>query len=600
MSDYIFVGPEVGVANHVEIPVFHMAITGQTQLSGKTTAIKTLAVRAVDLGYKILIFDTKETGREYAGFGDEIPACMRETTDSFILIGLLESIFQRRLTRYYATLDRLAEGVGSFDDVIERGKELEQRTRSPFLKDAARVLYKLMERLRYETAKVETVEELQMPYEINRMGINQFSKEAQQLIVRNAFEDLLRKYNRKTIPMLDEAFKFIPQRYSSACTETVQRVITQGAKTGLYVWIATQFLAPTDKDPLKACAVRILGTQDHPTEVKHTMDLIPFKGFTKEDVMKLPLGHFIVVTKKFAKLTYLLPQGVPRSMGRKVATRELTPEYIRDQILSRLRKEEEDDEVWRQKCERLEARIKEVEGEKKRLQEKLEKAPKAEPKPVQRLKEELMQLKTSHRSLIESEHALKEKVTKLGTENTSLKGEIEAFQCFKEALAKILPTQPMSAPRFESKTEPTLSEAQLLAMVDARVKRRLVEVREMKVVEVDVGDRIKELVKDDYVERLVQRLNALPEVAKKAARWLHQKKEVKIGDLYYQFYQKTGRIPGAFYINVVNPLEEAWLIKNEAGNIRWVLEERLQVELKHIVSEGDVHSMRDYLLSLLL
>ena len=117
--------------------------------------------------------------------------------------------------------------------------------------------------------------------------------------MKNSFEDLLRIYKRKTIGVIDESFKFLPQGYSSAATRAVMNVITQGAKTGLYTWIATQFLAVTDKDPLKACAVKFLGTQDHITEVKHTLDLIPeARGkFSADDIMKLKLGHWILVRK---------------------------------------------------------------------------------------------------------------------------------------------------------------------------------------------------------------------------------------------------------------------------------------------------------------
>jgi len=351
-SETLLVGPEVQTCQPVRIPVFHTLFSGQTQLSGKTTALKTLATRALEHGYRVLVFDTKENEADYQGFGAEVPVVMRESTDSFVLIGLLESMFRRRLTPYYATLSRLTEAAHGFQDIIDRARELEARTRSAFLRDACRVLYDLLERLREETSKVPTARELQLPHPINRMAINEFSLEAQQLIVRNAFEDLLQSYNRRTIACLDEAFKFIPQRYSSACTQNIMRVITQGAKTGLYVWIATQFLAPTDKAPLKACAVRLLGTQDHVTEARHTLDLIPFGGYTAEDIMKLPLGHFIVTTKKFARQAYLLPLDVDEETGRKVARGETPPEAVRE-ILEKRGKEVSEETVWKEKYEEL-------------------------------------------------------------------------------------------------------------------------------------------------------------------------------------------------------------------------------------------------------
>lgn len=221
MSDFLFTVPSGEV---VTLEPFHYAIIGQTQFSGKTTLLKRLADWVAAQGYMVLVFDTKETEADYASFGREVPICLRETTDSFVLIGLLESMFRRRLTPYYATLSRLTEAAKGFDDIIARAKELEARTKNSWLKDACRVLYDLLERLQNETAKVETVPKLKLYPGINRMVINDFSLAAQQLIVKNAFEDALTFYKRNLILVIDEAFKFLPQGYSSAAySETTAR-----------------------------------------------------------------------------------------------------------------------------------------------------------------------------------------------------------------------------------------------------------------------------------------------------------------------------------------------------------------------------------------
>ena len=376
MTDFLFTVPS---GEPVALEPFHYAIIGQTQFSGKTTLIKRLSDWVAALGYTVLIFDTKETEADYAGFGQEVPVCLRETTDSFVLIGLLESMFKRRLTPYYATLSRLTEAARGFGDIINRAKNLEAKTKSSWLRDACRVLYDLLERLQSETSKVETVPQLKLYPGINRMPINDFSLEAQQLIMKNSFEDLLRIYKRKTIGVIDESFKFLPQGYSSAATRAVMNVITQGAKTGLYTWIATQFLAVTDKDPLKACAVKFLGTQDHITEVKHTLDLIPeARGkFSTDDIMKLKLGHWILVRKRppFVGVVYSLPVGVPEEVGREVAVGKRSPESVRDSFLKP--KMEVDETVWKEKYLELEKRFTDIRTEifnelKKEFESKIE------------------------------------------------------------------------------------------------------------------------------------------------------------------------------------------------------------------------------------
>lgn len=446
ISDFLFAVP---TGEPVALEPFHYAIIGQTQFSGKTTLIKRLSEWVTAQNYKVLIFDTKETEADYAGFGHEVPVCLRETTDSFVLIGLLESMFKRRLTQYYATLSRLTERVQGFSDIIKRAKELESKTKSSWLRDACRVLYDLLERLQSETSKFETVPQLKLYPGINCMPINDFSLEAQQLIIKNAFEDALRIYKRNLILVIDEAFKFLPQNYSSAATKAVLNVITQGAKTGLFTWIATQFLAVTDKDPLKACAVKFLGTQDHITEVKHTLDLIPeVRGkFSADDIMKLKLGHWILVRKRpmYVGIVYALPVNVPREVGIEVAKGVQTPEFVRDHFLKPM---EVDDLVWKEKYEQLEKQFVDIRTKifnelKKEFEDKFEKEIK------DRVEEERQNVL---REVAQKTEEYQQTITKLKSEKAALEAELKKLEPLKdlgEALAKFLR---VGSPGFESGT----------------------------------------------------------------------------------------------------------------------------------------------------
>jgi len=437
MTDFLFSVPS---GEPVTLEPFHYAIIGQTQFSGKSTLIKRLADWVAAQGYMVLVFDTKETEADYAGFGEEVPVCLRETTDSFVLIGLLESMFRRRLTPYYATLSRLTEGAKGFDDIIARAKGLEAKTKSSWLRDACRVLYDLLGRLKQETSKVETVPQLKLYPGINRMAINDFSLEAQQLIVKNAFEDALTFYKRNLILVIDEAFKFLPQGYSSAASRAVMNVMTQGAKTGLFGWISTQFLAVTDKDPLKACAVKFLGTQDHITEVKHTLDLIPeARGkFSADDIMKLKLGHWILVRKRpaFVGVVYALPVGVPEEVGHKVALGELNPEHVRDQFLKP--KMEVNEDMWKEKYEQLEKRFADIRTEifnelKKQFESKIEgERQKAFREALQKVEEIKKQWNVEE---------YQQTIMQLKDEKATLEAELkklEPLKAFKEALLKFL------------------------------------------------------------------------------------------------------------------------------------------------------------------
>ena len=474
-DEFLFTVPS---GEPVTIEPFHYAIVGQTQFSGKTTLIKRLSEWVADLGFKVLIWDTKETEADYAGFGREIPVCLRESTDSFVLIGLLESMFRRRLTHYYATLTRITEGAKGFDDIIQRAKKLEEKTRSSWLKDACRVLYDLLERLKNETAKVETVPRLKLYPGINRMVINDFSLEAQQLIVKNCFEDLLRVYKRNTIGVLDEAFKFIPQGYSSPATRSIMQVMTQGAKTKLFGWLSTQFLAVTDKGPLKACAFKFLGTQDHITEVKHTMDLIPeIRGkFTSDDIMKLKLGHWILVRKRppDVRIVYALPlgRGITKHIGRKVAMAQMTPEQVRDKFLVSKLKEDED-LVYKEKYEEERAKREELEELNQQFRAKVNELKakvqmllnRGSPEQLEELRKTIMKLKDEKANL-------EKQLEKEAKAFVKVKKKADAFENLQKALAPLVSIS--GQPGFEPGAAPSqigLQTTTNIVEVDKAIKR---------------------------------------------------------------------------------------------------------------------------------
>ena len=68
MGNFLFNVPS---GEAVALEPFHFAIIRQTQFSGKTTLIKRLADWTALQDFKVLIFDTKETEADYAGFGSE-------------------------------------------------------------------------------------------------------------------------------------------------------------------------------------------------------------------------------------------------------------------------------------------------------------------------------------------------------------------------------------------------------------------------------------------------------------------------------------------------------------------------------------------------
>lgn len=342
-STDIFVGFEIGTGIPVFVPVFFTLVTGQTRLSGKTTALKALIQQAVKQGFKVLVLDTKTNDADYESVGANVPVCLEQTLDPLILRGLLESINERKITALQGTLIRIVENAKNFEDLIANAEELEAESRAGFVKDACVQLGDLLKRLLEQTKKVPSSSDLELPYQINRMPINDFDVPAQQLIARSVFSKALRNQQNLLI-ILDEASKFLPQKYSSACSRVIQEYVTQGGATKCFLWMGTQYLATTSKDAMKTMAVKLLGTQDHITECKHTFAMLaaPNKNMIisydegrrpvyltgPEAFMRLKVGHFVVVTKEQCKAVYLCPDGADRNDCYQVALGRRNPRNI--------------------------------------------------------------------------------------------------------------------------------------------------------------------------------------------------------------------------------------------------------------------------------
>ena len=316
--DQLYLGTDLKTREDIQLDVFHTLFAGQTNLSGKTSTIKAVIPEALEKGYTILVFDTKETGREWEGYND-IPLVYRPTTDPLVLIGLLEGIFKRKITQYYSTLSRITQRAKDLGDIIRNAEKLEEESRSGFIKDACHTLADLARRLETELKQVSLSTKMELAENVlNVMAVNSLSPEAQQLVIKTAFEELLRHHNKKVIVIIDEAFKFLPQEYGSACKRPVQDVITQGARTKLFVWLATQFIKTTDKDAMKACAVKLMGKQDDPTEIEGTQQRIPGgkAKWNAELIMTLQPGQFIYVSLSDPpRLVYVVP---PEKRGKQI------------------------------------------------------------------------------------------------------------------------------------------------------------------------------------------------------------------------------------------------------------------------------------------
>ena len=73
----IHLGYEVGTARPVAIPLAHMAVTGMTQRSGKTTTLEALVTRS---GLRAIAFVTKRGERSFTA-GNPLAPYFRDRAD---------------------------------------------------------------------------------------------------------------------------------------------------------------------------------------------------------------------------------------------------------------------------------------------------------------------------------------------------------------------------------------------------------------------------------------------------------------------------------------------------------------------------------------
>jgi cell division protein FtsB len=156
--------------------------------------------------------------------------------------------------------------------------------------------------------------------------------------------------------------------------------------------------------------------------------------FTADDIMKLKLGHWVLVRKRppFVGIVYSLPVGVPEEVGVDVAKGIRTPESVRDTYLKPILVEGDDlmyKEKWleeKRKREELEKQFSEF----KAVFEKVD---------VEELKQEILKL----RGQVETG---KEAIEKLKDEKATLEAELkklEPLKAFKEAFIKAFGTAPL-------------------------------------------------------------------------------------------------------------------------------------------------------------
>jgi hypothetical protein len=311
----LLLGFEVGKGDSVWIPLKHMAITGQTQEAGKTTALEGLIARS---GLRAVTFITKR-GESSFTKARRIPPYFREQADWQFVASILEASRSEKLKFERAWIIRASKGADTLADVQKNVRELMEKARG-MSADVYLTLDAYLEAVVPQIAKVKWATSVQLKEGVNVVDLTSLNVEMQHLVIKSTITWVLEK-EENTIVVVPEAWKFIPQGRGTPVKLAAESFIRQAAAMKNFLWLDSQDIAGVDKIILKSVAVWILGVQREANEIKRTLDNIP-DGLPKlkpADISTLELGQFYACWGRHAIKTYVQPTWLEPFDARAVA-----------------------------------------------------------------------------------------------------------------------------------------------------------------------------------------------------------------------------------------------------------------------------------------
>jgi hypothetical protein len=325
----IHLGFEIGTGAPIAIPLGHLAITGQSQASGKTTTLEALVSRA---GCRAVAFLTKR-GESSFRVATPIDPYFRDRTDWPFVASILEATVSEKLKFQRAEIIKLCQDYSGPEGKWKAPKTLADvgvNAETALLKARgfpARIYLELAEYLRMIVPEIEHLrtsgEKLQLKPGLNVMDLIEFDFPLQALIVRSAIEWVL-NHETHTIVAIPEAWKFAPKRRGSPVRLAAEEFIRQGAALKNFLWCDSQDLAGVNSVLLRQVTVWIFGVQRDMREIERTLEQIPADTArpTKRDIATLGKGQFIACWEREIHRVYVQPAWMGRLHAEAIARGE--------------------------------------------------------------------------------------------------------------------------------------------------------------------------------------------------------------------------------------------------------------------------------------
>jgi hypothetical protein len=319
----ILLGWEIGTGKRVEIPeTGHLAWFGQTQLSGKTTALEAIAFRGE---LRAVAFITKQGE---GGFltGRMIPPYFSEPTndeeqplwrwvksileasqqrklnfeEAWIIRCCVEPRIAKALKDVHENIKALLDGEG---DYVEKGRGKKKKrewkyTRKPVSGINAGVYTSLkayFDIVMPQLARLPYTKKLTLHPGLNVMDLREYAMETQALVIRSVMEWVY-QHEKGVRVIVPEAQDFVPQGKNSPVKMACETLVRKAGANKNFMWLDSQDMAAVDKIMLRACSIVGIGVQTEMHEIDRSLAGLFTPALRPVDIARLKIGEFFVRT----------------------------------------------------------------------------------------------------------------------------------------------------------------------------------------------------------------------------------------------------------------------------------------------------------------
>jgi len=330
---------EIGITEKGEpfcIPRYHTCITGATG-TGKTEAarkiVSTLRTQIPDL--KVLIFDVKSTGRDWQGYGKDVPIYVETATDSRFLRDLIETQERRKIDWFFYELHIACQTTRTWEDVLQnltrRYGKYKDRNQMKEEKLGTLIIY--MEALISELSKGDITPNFDLSNPITVVPLNYREEAFKQLVVYSYLTAMKKQRVQKVLVVCDEMSSLAPSTSGTGCKRVIEQFLfKQGRAAELFGLAIDQEITGISPSVRRQCWNWILGMQTDTSAQERTAKVIPGHQITIDNIGTLGVGWWWAVVRTPSSTSiekfYLIPEGADIDTGKRILSGEMRIETV--------------------------------------------------------------------------------------------------------------------------------------------------------------------------------------------------------------------------------------------------------------------------------